>query len=351
MPFYRVTVVTGFLAVLIGLFSPETYAIQITGLYETEVPVADQSVDSRKRAVTAALRGVLVKLTGDRNAPARPVLAPVLEDAQRYLLQFRYRESSSTSGTRSMNLWVQFDEKALNDIMRNYGIPLWGMERPSILVWLASQGPGGRRYVNPEEEGDYLQVLEKRAQSRGVALIFPLYDLEDRANLKTSDIWGGFREPVIQASGRYHADAILTGIIGEVNPSVWEGSWTVYLDELATNWTTEGDLAEVVLDEGIDGLVDMLASRYANIGGSVQESTVDITVSDIFNLDQYAHTLKYLETLNSVLRVNVKRVETGNVTFQVTVHGGVTAITQAIALGRTLESISTDGYAYRLMPK
>jgi hypothetical protein len=79
---------------------------------------------------------------------------------------------------------------------------------------------------------------------------------------------------------------------------------------------------------------------------------VEISISDIFNLDQYARTLKYLESLNSITEVNVKRVESGKVTFQVRVHGGELMIAQAITLGNTLESISTGkGHSYRLISK
>ena len=351
LPPARSAIIAGMLAITFCWLPASAFAITISGLYEAEVPVADQSGDTRKQAVTTALRVVLVKLTGDRNAPDRAALSTVMAQAERYLLQYRYQKDSSSPEPQAMNLWVQFDESALNDIMRNYGIPLWGKERPSILVWLASQGPEGRQYVNPEDGTGYLRVMEKRAQSRGVALIFPLLDLVDSASLKASDLWAGFREPVISASGRYQADVVLTGMIEQVIPSVWEARWTVYINEQASNWTTEGDLPEVVLDEGIDGLVDHLASRFADSGGDVQENTVDIIVSDVVNLDQYARTLRYLASLNSVLRVNVKRVEPGQVTFQLRVHGGEMVITQAIALGSILESTAADNYSYRLMPE
>lgn len=347
-----ITILLGFLAGILFLSVSPVHAIEVSGLFEAEVPVTDQSAASRKQAVISALRIVLVKLTGDRNAPGRPALNPVMAQAERYMLQFRYRENTSRSGPQAMNLWVQFDEDALNDILRNYGIPVWGKERPSILVWLASQGMAGRRLVNLEDNSGFLEILEKRAQSRGVALIFPLFDLQDNAYLKASDIWGEFRDPVILASRRYHADVILTGTLEQVIQSVWEARWTVYIDGQPANWRSQGDLPDIVLDEGIDGLVDILANRYANTGGYVQENMVEVSVSDVFNLDQYARVLKYLESLNSVTEVYVKRVEPGKVIFQVRAHGGEVVVAQSIVLGRILESISSDSRnSYRLLRK
>jgi hypothetical protein len=345
-------IITGILAITLCIWSISAHAVTVSGLYEAEIPVTDQLIGSRKTAIRAALRIVLVKLTGDRNAPERAALEPVMAQAERYALQFRYRDDLSRPAQQAMKLWVQFDEDALNKIMRDYGIPLWGKERPSTLVWLASDGSTGRRLVNIEDSSDYLGMLDKRAQLRGISLIFPLFDLEDSSHLKASDIWGGFSEPVTSASARYHADTILTGSIEQVIPSVWEARWTVYIDDQVTNWVTQGDLPDVVLDEGIDGLIDILASRFASSGGYAQSNIVDISVSDIFNLDQYARTLKYLESLNSVTEVNVIRVESGKVTFQVRVHGGEMMIAQAITLGNTLEPVTTEKeYSYRLVAK
>jgi hypothetical protein len=185
-------IITGILAITLCIWSISAHAVTVSGLYEAEIPVTDQLIGSRKTAIRAALRIVLVKLTGDRNAPERAALEPVMAQAERYALQFRYRDDLSRQAQQAMKLWVQFDEDALNKIMRDYGIPLWGKERPSTLVWLASDGSTGRRLVNIEDSSDYLGMLDKRAQLRGISLIFPLFDLEDSSHLKASDIWGGF---------------------------------------------------------------------------------------------------------------------------------------------------------------
>lgn len=70
----------------------QVYAIRVPGLYEAEVFVQDQSVQVRQLALESAMNMVLVKLTGDRNAAARMELRPVIDNAQDYLLQYRYLE-------------------------------------------------------------------------------------------------------------------------------------------------------------------------------------------------------------------------------------------------------------------
>ncbi|NIN35787.1 MAG: DUF2066 domain-containing protein, partial [Gammaproteobacteria bacterium] len=52
---------------------------RVPGLYEAEVPVADQGQASRQSAITEAMKRVMVKLTGDRNAAGRFNLVPIIE--------------------------------------------------------------------------------------------------------------------------------------------------------------------------------------------------------------------------------------------------------------------------------
>ena len=72
---------------LLFLLAPGVQAIKVPGLYEVEVPVADQSEAVRKEGLQTAFRMVLIKLTGDRQAPGRTALLPLMKQAQNYLHQ------------------------------------------------------------------------------------------------------------------------------------------------------------------------------------------------------------------------------------------------------------------------
>ena len=51
------------------LFPLVSHAAEVKGLYETEVLVTSQGRDERNEAVRVALDEVLVRVSGDRNAP------------------------------------------------------------------------------------------------------------------------------------------------------------------------------------------------------------------------------------------------------------------------------------------
>lgn len=185
-----------------ALLSQHAYALKVSGLYQATVPVSDESAATRNPAIKQALLQVLVKLTGERNISKTSGIGPIIERPERFVQQFRYRQTTDAENQQAPTpeLWVQFDETALNDALRSYGLTVWGKERPSILVWLAHEDNQVRRLVSFEETPKYMTMLDQRAAARGLSLLFPLLDLEDTSRLSVSDVWGGFKEPIIAAS-------------------------------------------------------------------------------------------------------------------------------------------------------
>ncbi len=332
------------------LVSQPVHAIQVSGLYQATTPVGDESTSKRKPAIKQALIQALIKLTGDRNIASSGGISPLIESPERFVQQYRYQEKAAKDEQpQSKELWVQFDETALNDALRSYGLNIWGKERPSILVWLAHESNKNRSLVSFEESPQYITMLDRRAASRGVSLLFPLLDLEDTSRMSVSDVWGGFKEPVLKASHRYQSDVILTGRLIQTLPTLWESQWSVYFNGQEMHWTTQGEQAEIVLEEGVDELVDRLASQYVNTGSTSTE-VIELMVSNINDLDGYAKALSYLESLQAVSSVQVKQVSEGKVMFEIISHGGLSAFSQTIELGKTLELVSnSEQLNYRLL--
>jgi len=331
-------------------------AVKVPGLYEAQVSVADQQVDSRQQAIKFAMRAVLVKLTGDRNTSGQLALLPIIDRAEYFVLQYRYLEDRGVADELGnipirLKLGVQFDEANLNNVLRDLGIPVWGRERPSVLVWIAMQDETSRQILDLETKPEFFRTLDEIANARGIAPIFPLFDLEDASNIRASDIWGGFSLPVFEASRRYHADSILVGRIELSAPGIWEGRWTVFIGEDSTTWTTEGVYPEALLEEGINGVTDILASRFGQSTVYTESGELDVTVIDIFSVDQYARTLQYLQSLSTVNNVQVTYVNEGRVDFRITALGGERSVAQAINFGRILEvEKQASGITYRLLP-
>ncbi len=327
-------------------------------MYEAETLVVDQSAESRKAATRVCLRMVLVKLTGERNALEKIALTPLLNQSEKFVRQYRYKEIQiGTSGpdatpATELRLSVKFDEETLNKSLRESGIPVWGRERPSILLWVVIERANRRLFASLEETPELLELLYKRSEQRGISIIFPLMDLEDDAQIQPSDVWGEFKEPVMAASARYNADIILTASIMSPAEGIWEGRWTTYRGDKAYNeWVTEADLLEVALEEGMDGAADMLAAEFARASVYTRLGDVEMVIGDVNSVDQYAQVINYLKSLSSISEIHVTEVQAGKMKLALTVHGGELAVVQAVSLGRVLEPVENIGVNYyRLIP-
>ena len=334
------------------LICQPTYAIKVSGLYQATISVGDESAPKRHIALKRALSKVLIKVTGNRSINKSTGINSLLERPEQFVQQYRYRQNNNEWGQNKLahELWVQFDQNALDTALKNYGLPVWEKERPAILIWLVSQKDNNRSFVNIEENSEYLNILENRASARGVSLLFPLLDLQDSSEISVIDVWGEFTEPILKASKRYQTNVILTGKFTQILPTLWESEWSVYFDDEVTKWTSQSDVAAIVLEEGIDELVDRLVSLYSEPGERNIE-VIELLVNDINSIDEYAQIFSYLTSLQSVNTVNVKQVTSRHVVFELTSDRGVSGLHKAISRGEILESVvGGNELEYRLLP-
>ncbi|HET7371485.1 MAG TPA: DUF2066 domain-containing protein [Gammaproteobacteria bacterium] len=324
------------------------FASVVQNLYSASVPVNSQSDQARAQALQDALRQVVVKVTGSRAAPDNPQVAAIVAQPQQYLQAYRYQRHVpgpneplfGPGAGATLDLWAQFDRQTLNRALRAAGQPLWGSERPATLVWVAyEKGDGQRSIVGAEASGEVLQSMQQTARARGVPVIFPLMDVQDRAHLTFSDVWGAFTEPVTQASQRYQPDAILIGRI-DATGSMANARWTLVVAGQPTTWEGAYGTPAEVAQAAIQHLADLYASRFViQTGvGARQIPALDIVVSDISELGGYGRVLKYLRSLSAVNKVEPMQIAGDSVTFKVSAQGTINDLKQTIALGSVLES-------------
>ncbi len=347
-----------FLVLVVG--APVFAASEVRNLYEAEVAVANKDRNIRSEAFGLALLQVAVKVSGRRGAAASPVIVAAMESPDRFVQQFRYRNIAPVAGgnespeSPTLNLWVQFDAPAVDTLMREAGMPVWGRVRPSVLVLVAIESGGIRELLSSDDSGGWAAFIGRAAAERAVPLILPLMDLEDRSQLRTSDVWAGFEDNLRRAAQRYRSEGVLLGRVYERLPDYWEARWRLLLEDGRHEWLDQAEGLDAVLLAGVHESADLLASRFGGFSGATVADRVEVNVSGIQSLRDYARTLQYLDSLDEVSRVDVTNVKTGSVSFRVDARGGRETVRQVIALGRTLAEDGQDdlntGLTYRLLP-
>lgn len=329
-----------FVLSLAGLCVVPPRAAELPDLYEAEVPVSTQEAVDREGALGLALRRVLTKVSGRRGAGSHEALAGALQAPEPFVQEYQYRirpagEPDSGEGD-ALRLWAKFDAHLVDALIRETGLPVWGRTRPSTLVWLSVERSGGRELLAADEAASYLASIEEGAGRRGIPLVLPLLDLEDRLAVNADELWAGFLGRLRDASARYESDAVLLVRLRERPPDLAEVHWSLLTDGGEQHWSTQADLPELLLEDGVHTAADLLAARYSGPADGYAAGSVDLVVSGVLTLEDYARALGYLSDLDEVERLDVEAVETGQVRFRLVARGGPARVRQTLMLGATL---------------
>ncbi|MEN8167487.1 MAG: DUF2066 domain-containing protein [Pseudomonadota bacterium] len=325
-------------------------AERVTDLYAAEVPVAGHGAEARAAAIRKAFARSLAKVTGVRSLSGQVSSAKVLRSAPRYVQQYRYRtlEIPQTDLTESdkplpdLLLWVRFDERAVNRLLRDGGLSVWGGARPSTLIWIGLEQGGRRSLYQPELEPQLRGALEDVARERGLPILMPLMDLEDRSRLQVSDVWGAFEENIRAASDRYLPDVILVGRLRRRGGNDWVADWTLYQPDIANNWQTRGEHQTAVVSEGLHRAVDALAARFAPRHVAKGTAKLRVRVSGLNHMADYVLVRDYLQSLVMIEQLDLLMADAEKISFIAKVQGGRDALERGILLGGVLEPVVTS---------
>jgi len=331
------------LLLALGLLPVITMGAEVKGLYEAEMQVPNQTRSERGLAMSAALAEVVTKVSGRRDARLQPKVAQAIRRPAQLLQQYRYRalpedmRGELMPGDDPQLVFFHFDKKAVDRLLRESGLPVWGATRPAVLAWLAVEEDAGRRYLLSADSPDALRlVVEREAMRRGLPLLLPLLDLQDQRQVSFADVWGRFRDPVLQASQRYRPEAVLMGRLLRTPGGEWQADWWIVEGKDSERWRANGVLPAEVVDEGMAGAVGWLAQRYAPLGGGSEVGHLWVTVDEVHSLADFARVEGYLRSLQQVTHLRVRQLRVGRVDFGLALQGLPEGVAQTIALGRVL---------------
>ena len=306
-------------------------------LYTAEVSVDRDADDPRKDAYAAALREILLRVSGADLAGNTAIIEELFPNPASFVMQFR-------SGADDA-LWISFDGQAIEQTLRNNGQTVWGADRPLTLVWLAVDWGQGEREIISADDPDRARsesrsidrnrrvrerVLEIAAR-RGLPLVFPLLDTTDLQMVTFTDIWGGFDEMILNASERYDANSIL---IGRIRPGSSQRSrWTYYFGGSETPLTGS---PEAVVGQ----VADLLADEFA-VGGDLPIEAVALNISGIGSVDDYGSVHTILRDMPLIERFIMTEVSGDRVSYQIDVRGGADRLRRALRFNGLIETMST----------
>ena len=257
----------------------------------------------------------MIRVTGLRELPDLHHIDEAFNDLNAYQLQFRYeQEAASESDDGRTRLIINYDENAIQALIRYAGLPVWSSQRPRVL-FLISIVDGERRTVLNEAETHAVQdVIRATASKRGVAYSQPLMDFTDRTILREGAIAFDFVTSVAPLRRRVQADLVS---LVRVDPLVFNQHrvWLSIHDATGQRIQVfdSSDLSATVA-EIVDRTADYLAQRYSVTGG--EATALHLAVTGISDIVEYKAVLDYLSKWEFIDRVLLSAVTHGRIEFE-----------------------------------
>jgi hypothetical protein len=294
-------------AVLFGPLPGEATAVP--QLFAVLVPDADP-----QRAVQQAMRVVLVRLTGTRDAASDPALAPLIDDAAHYV-----RLERATTGGATQ---VIFDDLSLRAAVGTSGRSVWNLDRPELEVWLPALDEAALDALHAQ--------LATAAQERGLPLRLsaepPLPDAT----------------ALLAATRRDGASAALVAQATADSPGQWQ--WTLVAPQASGQWV--GNAAA-----GIDGATDELVHSTQALEAAPVVA-IQCHIAGVAGLGDFSAVLDAVRQAPGVTAAQVQDVDGDTLTLQLSAHGGEAMLARALTSDRlqALDPGPDGALAFRYHP-
>lgn len=331
--------------------------------YRATVPVKSQDTNERNRAAAAALVKVLQRMSGTQNVASVPEIADKLAKALSYVEQYQYQSLSSSDLAREgfrEQLSLSFAPEVIRNLLAQAQLPFWSDNRPVTLVWLVEDHPSqGKQLLNKQSSHDILAGVQAAAQTRGLPLIFPALDMDDRLAIGPEDVWRGDEARIASASERYKADVILVGRFSQTSRgqilSIWQffhaGSSLSYDARVDAD---EKNKAQALGEAALFPLADFLAARYALQPKMEASDRIVLRLSGVKNYASYRRSMNYLEGLAAVRGIAISAVRQDTLLLYLNSDADVEKLMSVFALDNKLRRIKPEtqpGPVWQQMPE
>jgi hypothetical protein len=333
-------------------------ALQVRGLYSQQIPVTNDGEAERDRAFSEALAAVVVKVSGDPRWLESPAIERAIAQAQNYveattyiseLIQLPLEDNTASADTDEEQFYtaeqriisVNFAAALIDELLADAGIPVWDGNRPSVLVWMVLQNSAGdRKFLTAGSNPEIVKVMQDFAAARGLPIIFPVLDFEDRRTLSENIVWNLDEAAISSASERYGADSILAGRLHFTASGELVGLWQFQFQDEADVFDGFDSELKSYLYDPLNRITTQLAGYFAIIPESIGGETIRLRVDGIKNLNAYSALLNYVENLGLVSTVTTAEVDGERIELQLSLVGDTRQLYEQIALDRDLLPIN-----------
>ncbi|WP_144393306.1 DUF2066 domain-containing protein [Pleionea sediminis] len=330
--------------VLLSAWMVTSVSAADSDLYTVMWPVKDRGGAAQRAAMLSSFKQVLVRASGTRDALEGFYVQESFKKVSSFIRTYAYQEIvDSETNEKQMYLKVEFDGRAVQRLLQDAAVPMWGGSRPVTLMWLAYEESFARKVLSSStpEDNSLKDEFMRQIHRRGLPTVLPLMDLEDEMQVSASDVWARFPEPIEAASARYGSDAVLAGRVSSHNDS-WQGRFMLTISGDVTYQDFDAVSQENLLRDVTDWLGERLCKVFC-VTESFSANQWQLLIEDVGSFYSYRELISYLESLSAIRKVEVAQTKGRAMMVNVDLVGDVESLKQAIRLDQKLIPV-TDSF-------
>ncbi|ETI62504.1 DUF2066 domain-containing protein [Marinomonas profundimaris] len=332
-----------FLLLISVLFVSSANAVPVQGLYKAEInlPVTQSEAQMLNEAFGLAVENVLVKVSGDKDAITDDILDQAKEKASTWVAQHSVASlsellSSENGLVPGKQVKVTFYQASIDNFLSQHNLPVWGDNRPSVLIWLVSDNNGVRTLSGSREPSETLNEFAHVTGGLGVPIYAPLLDDVDKKSISASDVWGFFEDSIASASNRYQTDSVAVLRVSHYAGHIGGGLLVMLKSGETERFDLSGETLSDIIEQGSSKLAKVFSSRYASVRDGSTASRLNVQVSGVVSYKIMNKVQSYLESIGVVRDVILVQVDGEKVAFSVEIDGDKEKFFNSISLSRLL---------------
>lgn len=325
-------------------------AAQVSSLYSSVVQMP-ASLDDQQlldRAFYQAIDDVLVRVSGQASSLSDTILREAHAAAASWVAQHSVKDVlAGEEAAKEVN--VTFYKESVDRFLFAQGLPVWGNDRPSILVWMIDDSSGSRQMLGTNRPSRDLSAFFDQAKHYGLPVYAPLVDEVDRRALSGSALWGFFEDDILNASQRYQTDVVLALRMSEHRGEAVAEALLLSSNQASRRLSVTGSSKGEAINDMLMRLSAILSDRYASIKMSAP-SDLHVKVDGVHDYRAMASLRKYLTSIGVVQQIQLTSIVDGQVGFNVVLNGTADKFRNSVALSSMLQPKPEVAMAPSLAP-
>jgi len=286
-------------------------------LFEIEIDADMRDLRNNIRIQKQAIEKLIVRLTNPEKSDAKKLTEQFFPEPAKYIKQFRKIENGG--------VLVSLDGDSIQEVLIEAGVSLWRIDRPTIMIFLAIESAMGEREIVLSDYGHRVfsysigidrnlnikDQIKSVARERGISVVFPDMNEDERKIINYSDIWAGFIDRMLGVAGRYDASNVLTAKIRKDESNDIE--WVFFFGRDTLKFSAN-------INDAIHYVANEMAERY-EYSGRIPLKNIVLNFTQILSIDDLAHIDLILKSSSMISDYSIKKVSEDNVSYVLKYNG------------------------------